>query len=128
MSTFAWGLVFETSRDTSFSQKPRITHKPITTRRESVKAYVLIQTADAEPIGEALRLLPGVMSADNLRGPYDAIALVNSGSAEHPFDRILDDIKRLPGVARALTAPLVRPTAARPITPSPTAGSGEEAA
>jgi hypothetical protein len=93
-----------------------------------VKAYVLIQTADAEPIGEALRLLPGVMSADNLRGPYDAIALVNSGSAEHPMDRILDDIRRLPGVARALTAPLVRPTAARPITPSPTAGSGEEAA
>jgi len=59
---------------------------------------VLIQTADAEAIGEALWLLPGVISADNLRGPYDAIALVNSTSAEHPIDRILDDVKRLPGV------------------------------
>ena len=93
-----------------------------------MKAYVLIQTADAEPIGGALRLLPGVISADNLRGPYDAIALVSSASAEHPIDRILDDIKRLPGVARALTAPLVRSTAVQPISQSQAAGSGEEAA
>jgi hypothetical protein len=89
-----------------------------------VKAYVLIQTAGAEPIGNALRLLPGVVSADNLRGPYDAIALVSSASAEHPIDRIIDDIKRLPGVARALMAPLVSPAAAQ----SPTAGGREEAA
>ena len=93
-----------------------------------MKAYALIQTADAEPIGEALRLLPGVISADNLRGPYDAIALVNSASAEHPIDRILDDIKRLPGVIRTLTAPLVRPIMAQAVSPSPSAGSGEEAA
>ena len=92
-----------------------------------MKAYVLIQTADAEPIGEALRLLPGVISADNLRGPYDAIALVNSASAEHPIGRILDD-KRLPGVIRTLTAPLVRPIMAQAVSPSPSAGSGEEAA
>jgi hypothetical protein len=89
-----------------------------------VKAYVLIQTTGAEPIGEALRLLPGVVSADNLRGPYDAIALVSPVSVEHPIGRIIDDIKRLPGVARALMAPLVRPTAAQ----SPTAGGREEAA
>jgi hypothetical protein len=100
-----------------------------TTRRRCVKAYVLIQTGDSEPIGEALRLLPGVISADNLRGPYDAIALVNSTSAEHPIDRILDDIKHLPGVARALTAPLVPSSSvARPNPPTPTEGSGKEAA
>lgn len=94
-----------------------------------MKAYVLIQTGDSEPIGEALRLLPGVISADNLRGPYDAIALVNSTSAEHPIDRILGDIKHLPGVARALTAPLVPSSSvARPNPPSPTEGSGKEAA
>jgi hypothetical protein len=89
-----------------------------------VKAYVLIQTAGADPIGEALRLLPGVVSADNLRGPYDAIALVSSSSAEHPIGRIIYDIKRLPGVARALMARLVSPAAAQ----SPTAGGREEAA
>jgi len=89
-----------------------------------VKAYVLIQTAGAEPIGEALRLLPGVVSVDNLRGPYDAIALVSSASEEHPIGRIIDDIKHLPGVARALMAPLVGPAAAQ----SPTAGGREEAA
>jgi hypothetical protein len=89
-----------------------------------VKAYVLIQTAGAEPVGEALRLLPGVVSADNLRGPYDAIALVSSASAEHPISRIIDEIKRLPGVARALMAPLVSSAAAQ----SPTAGGREEAA
>jgi hypothetical protein len=89
-----------------------------------VKAYVLIQTAGAEPIGEALRLLPGVVSADNLRGPYDAIALVSSASAEHPIGRIIDEINRLPGVVRALMAPLVSSAAAQ----SPTAGGREEAA
>ena len=78
-----------------------------------MKAYVLIQTEGAEPISEAIRSLPGVISADDLRGPYDAIALADSVSVERPIERIIDDIKSVPGVIRALNAPLTRPTAAR---------------
>jgi len=80
------------------------------TRREWLKAYVLIQTEGAEPISEVIQSLPGVISADDLRGPYDAIALADSVSAERPIERIIDDIKSVPGVIRALNAPLNRRT------------------
>jgi hypothetical protein len=77
----------------------------------SLKAYVLIQTEGVQPIAETIRSLPGVISADDLRGPYDAIALADSLSAGRPIERIIDDIKTVPGVVRALNAPLNRPTA-----------------
>lgn len=75
-----------------------------------MKAYVLIQTEGIEPIAETIRSLPGVISADDLRGPYDAIALADSFSAGRPIERIIEDIKTVPGVVRALNAPL-KPTA-----------------
>jgi DNA-binding Lrp family transcriptional regulator len=91
-----------------------------------LKAYVLIQTEGAEPISEAIRSLPGVISADDLRGPYDAIAMADSVSAERPIERIIDDIRSVPGVIRALTAPLTRRAGAR--QSSLPATRGDEAA
>lgn len=92
-----------------------------------MKAYVLIQTAGAEPISEAIRRIPGVISANDLRGPYDAIALAKSVSAERPVERIIDDIKSVPGVIRALAAPLMRPPAPQSSS-LPVARRGDEAA
>ncbi len=91
-----------------------------------MKAYVLIQTEGIEPIADTIRSLPGVISADDLRGPYDAIALADSLVVGRPIERIIDDIKTLPGVIRALNAPLNRPRAGH--TSLTTPGRGDEAA
>ena len=72
-------------------------------------AYVLIQARpDSKPLGEPLRAMRGVVSAEDLTGPYDAIAVANAESSRDLFDRILPEIRGLDGVTQALPAPLVR--------------------
>lgn len=70
-------------------------------------AYVLIQTAsNAGPIAPELQIVSGVAHAQDLHGPYDAIALTR---AEHrSLEEILADIRQVPGVTRAVIAPLVK--------------------
>lgn len=73
-----------------------------------MQAYVLIQTeANRQPIAETLRSLPGVLTAEDLSGPFDAIALATSDSSRGLMEQVVDEIQRLPGVLRALSAPLV---------------------
>jgi AsnC-like helix-turn-helix protein len=75
-------------------------------------AYVLIQKrSDSNPVGSTLRAMRGIVSAEDLTGPYDAIAVANADSSRDLFDRILPEIRELPGVTQALPAPLVRPAA-----------------
>jgi hypothetical protein len=74
-----------------------------------MKAYVLVQTDPTNgPIASELMTVPGVLCAEELRGPYDAIALTRSDPSGHPVEKILAEIRRVPGVIRALAAPLVR--------------------
>jgi DNA-binding Lrp family transcriptional regulator len=73
-----------------------------------LKAFVLIQTqAVNEPIAEVLRTLPEIESAEDLTGPYDAIALATADSTGDLFDIVVPKIRELPGVTRVLPAPLV---------------------
>jgi DNA-binding Lrp family transcriptional regulator len=70
-------------------------------------AYVLIQSeALGASLADRLRAIPGVVSADDINGPYDAIALAQSGSTAELVQDIVEPIRRLPGVQRALIAPL----------------------
>jgi hypothetical protein len=73
-----------------------------------LQAYVLIQTADGQPIAQALRAIPGVEAAEDLSGSFDAIVLAGSDSTRGLLDGILAEIQQLPGVMRALPAPLIR--------------------
>jgi hypothetical protein len=76
-----------------------------------MQAYVLIQTdAEEERIAERLLHVPGVVTASDLAGPYDAIALVRTPSERTLLGEVVGAIRRLPGVLRALPAPLARPT------------------
>jgi DNA-binding Lrp family transcriptional regulator len=69
-------------------------------------AYVLIQTeAFGKPVAHKLRTIPGILSADDINGAYDAIALARSGSTAELVADIVDPIRRLPGVTRAIVAP-----------------------
>lgn len=77
-------------------------------REVSLKAFVLIQKQSGrEPVGAALRGIPGVESANDLTGAYDAIALANAESVGDLFETVLPRIRGLPGVTHALPAPLV---------------------
>ena len=71
-------------------------------------AYVLIQTdGHIDSMIDALRSIPGVARAEDLTGPYDAIALTRSRTMEELTEGVLRRIRRLPGVTRALPAPLL---------------------
>jgi hypothetical protein len=73
-----------------------------------VDAYVLIQTdPNHEPLASALRDIPGIAYAEDLYGAYDAIALAHSASMQDLVDDVIGRIRGIPGVTRALPAPLV---------------------
>ena len=75
-----------------------------------MQAYVLVQTdTQRRPVAELLRTLPGVVYAQDVSGPYDALALARTDRDDIGFDGVLETIRALPGVIHALGAPLARP-------------------
>jgi hypothetical protein len=71
-------------------------------------AYILIQRNDViDPLAPALRAIPGVLVADDVLGPYDAIVLAKHEPIERPVSDVVEEIQRLPGVTRALVASVV---------------------
>ena len=71
-------------------------------------AYILIQRNDViDPLAPALRAIPGVLVADDVLGPYDAIVLAKHEPVERPVSDVVEEIQRLPGVTRALVASVV---------------------
>ena len=74
-----------------------------------MQAYVLVQTDSRHAhVAELLRDLPGVVFAEDVRGPYDALALARSDPEGVGFDGTLETIRALPGVIHALAAPLAQ--------------------
>jgi len=96
-----------------------------------LNAYVLIQTdGEGGPIAGRLEAIPGVLSADDISGAYDAIALAQARSTRHLIEDVISEIRRVPSVTRALPAPLIgslagSPQEERPVRDSP---SRDEAA
>ena len=75
-------------------------------------AYVLIQTdGNNDSMVDMLRAIPGVALAEDLTGPYDAIAFTRSKTMDDLTDGVLRTIRDLPGVTRALPAPLLNRSA-----------------
>ena len=73
-----------------------------------MQAYVLIQTEPhSQPLAEELRALPDIIAAEDVTGAYDAIAVVQSDSMRHLTEVVLEEIRGLPGVTRALPAPVL---------------------
>ena len=73
-----------------------------------MQAYVLVQTdVQRRRIADDLRTLPGIVSAEDVSGPYDALALARADG--DGFQGVLEQIRGLPGVLHALAAPLAGP-------------------
>lgn len=73
----------------------------------STHAYVLVQSQSrSDGIARDLRGLAGIVLAEDLRGPYDAIALARPDSSGLTLEGIVAQIRALPEVTRAVWAPL----------------------
>jgi hypothetical protein len=83
---------------------------------EPTKAYILIQTQRGRTgVADRLRAIPGVIVAVDVTGPYDVLALAGAASAGNGIDDILDAARDVPGVLRAIAAPLIATDAGAPI-------------
>ena len=72
-------------------------------------AYILIQKRhDANPVAGTIRQMRGIIEAEDLTGPFDAIALDKAESTRDLFDRVLPEIRKVEGVTHALPALLGR--------------------
>ena len=71
------------------------------------EAYVLVQAEPTIlPISSRLGAVEGVAEALDVSGPYDALVLM-APKESFELDRIVEEIRALPGVLRAIPAQLV---------------------
>jgi DNA-binding Lrp family transcriptional regulator len=75
----------------------------------SVHAYVLIQTdvGKAADVTRLAREIDGVVSADNVTGPYDVIALLESASIDDLGRLVVSQMQRIEGITRTVTCPVI---------------------
>ncbi len=77
-----------------------------------MNAYVLIQSSTpGVPMAGALRGVRGVVHADDVTGAYDVIAVARP-DAVRTLEAILQEIRSLAGVTRAIPARQLAPVAA----------------
>ena len=73
-----------------------------------VNAYILIQTAvNAAQVASEIRVLDGVLSADDVSGPYDVIARVSAPDMDTLGQLVVSKIQGVEGITRTLTCPIV---------------------
>jgi DNA-binding Lrp family transcriptional regulator len=76
----------------------------------AVTAYLLIQTevGKAAYVVEAIRKVDGVVSADDVTGPYDVIVVTEAESIDDLGKLVVSKIQAVDGITRTLTCPVVR--------------------
>ena len=74
-----------------------------------VQAYILIQTevGKAASVAEAVGAVAGVTSAEDVTGPYDVIARVESHTVDELGKLVIAKIQDVEGITRTLTCTVV---------------------
>lgn len=74
-----------------------------------IKAYILIQTdvGSSVQVTEAIRELPGVLSAEEVAGPYDVIAVVESATVQGLGREVIARVQAIPHISRTTTCTVV---------------------
>lgn len=74
-----------------------------------VQAYVLIQTGvgQAATVAESIRGLPGVISAEDVTGPYDVVVRVEANTVDELGRMVVARVQSVEGITRTLTCPVV---------------------
>jgi DNA-binding Lrp family transcriptional regulator len=75
----------------------------------SVTAYVLIQTevGRAEKVASSARSITGVVTSDNVAGPYDVIVKAEASSLDDLGKLVVGEIQKVEGITRTFTCPIV---------------------
>jgi len=75
----------------------------------TVSAFVLIQTevGKAALVADEVRTIEGVVSADDVTGPYDVIARAEAESVDELGRMVVSRIQMIDGITRTLTCPVV---------------------
>lgn len=75
----------------------------------SVQAYILVQTemGSAAGVRATIAALPGIVSAEDVTGPYDIIVLAEAPGMDELGRQVLSAIQQIGGITRTLTCPVV---------------------
>ena len=73
-----------------------------------VEAFILIQTevGRAEVIAKQLAVLPGVLSAEYVTGPYDVVVRIGAPSLDELQAGVVPSVQQVTGITRTLTCPI----------------------
>lgn len=74
-----------------------------------IKAYILVQTevgASAE-VSAALRVIPGVISAQDVVGPYDVIVEAHARTVQELGREVIAQVQEVPRISRTTTCTVV---------------------
>ncbi|MBM3674175.1 MAG: Lrp/AsnC family transcriptional regulator [Actinobacteria bacterium] len=75
----------------------------------AVTAYLLVQTEVGKTarVVEAIRGVDGVVSADAVTGPYDAIVRTEASDIDELGRMVVSEIQAVDGITRTHTCPVV---------------------
>ncbi|HEX4901257.1 MAG TPA: Lrp/AsnC ligand binding domain-containing protein [Acidimicrobiales bacterium] len=76
----------------------------------AVSAYILIQTevGKAADVAAAVDAISGVVTAEDVTGPYDVIARAEAEDVDQLGQMVVSKVQLIPGITRTLTCPVVR--------------------
>lgn len=75
----------------------------------ATSAYVLIQTdvGKAAEVATKINAIDGVVTAEDVTGPYDVIARVDATSMDDLGRLVVSQIQLIEGITRTVTCPVV---------------------
>jgi DNA-binding Lrp family transcriptional regulator len=88
---------------------PNVTRAPAKGGCMGITAYVLIQTevGKAAHVTSSVRKITGVVSADDVTGPYDVIVRTEAESLDDLGKLVVSQIQGVEGITRTFTCPVV---------------------
>ncbi|MFB7129010.1 Lrp/AsnC family transcriptional regulator [Kitasatospora xanthocidica] len=74
-----------------------------------VQAYILIQTevGKATAVARTIAGVPGVLSAEDVTGPYDVIVKAEAETVDELGRMVVAQVQKVDGITRTLTCPVV---------------------
>lgn len=75
----------------------------------AVSAFVLIQTevGKAASVAQQVGAIDGVVSAEDVTGPYDVIVRAEANSMDELGKMVVSKVQLIDGITRTLTCPVV---------------------
>lgn len=75
-----------------------------------VQAYILIQSevGKAHAVATAVAQINGVITAEDVTGPYDVIARLEAETVDELGKLVIARIQEVPGITRTLTCTVVK--------------------